>query len=55
MVEELQAAELMPGTPVKDEKHKPLETKARLGKDKNGNPAWFIPSPNNNGQYIQVQ
>ena len=55
VVEELQAAELMPGTPVKDEKHKPLETKARLGKDKNGNPAWFIPSPNNNGQYIQVQ
>lgn len=27
---------------------------ARLGKDKNGNPAWFIPDVNNPGKYLQI-
>lgn len=27
---------------------------ARLGRDQNGNPAWFIPDPDNPGKYLQV-
>ena len=28
---------------------------ARLGKDRQGNPAWFIPDPNRSGKYLQLQ
>ena len=28
---------------------------AKLGKDKNGNPGWFIPHPEKQGQYYQLQ
>ena len=27
---------------------------ARLGKDKNGNPAWFVPDENTPGKYLQI-
>jgi hypothetical protein len=27
---------------------------ARLGKDKDGNPAWFVKDENNPGKYLQV-
>ncbi|MGC4233786.1 MAG: amino acid adenylation domain-containing protein [Niabella sp.] len=27
---------------------------ARLGKDKNGSPAWFVPDENNPGKYLQI-
>jgi glutamate-1-semialdehyde aminotransferase len=33
--------------------HPPVPN-ARLGKDKNGNPAWFIPDVKNPGKYLQV-
>jgi len=28
---------------------------ARLGKDREGNPAWFIPDPHRQGKYLQIQ
>jgi hypothetical protein len=28
---------------------------ARLGRDKDGNPGWFISDANNPGKYLQVQ
>ena len=28
---------------------------ARLGKDKEGNPAWFVPNPEQNGKFLQVK
>jgi len=28
---------------------------ARLGRDKNGNPAWFITDPDRPGKYVQVK
>ncbi|GAB3804013.1 hypothetical protein GCM10028819_34840 [Spirosoma humi] len=28
---------------------------ARLGRDRNGNPAWFIPNPEQPGKYLQVE
>lgn len=27
---------------------------ARLGRDRDGSPAWFVPNPNENGKYMQV-
>jgi glutamate-1-semialdehyde aminotransferase len=33
----------------------PPVTGARLGRDKNGNPAWFIMDPNKPGKYLQVR
>lgn len=36
-------------------KEAPLVPGARLGKDKNGNPAWFIADPEQNGKFLQVK
>ncbi len=33
----------------------PPMTQARIGKDENGNPAWFIEDENNPGQYFQIK
>jgi amino acid adenylation domain-containing protein len=41
-------------TPVLDINHPPLPG-ARLGKDAQGNPAWFIENENNKGTFLQVQ
>jgi acyl transferase domain-containing protein len=34
---------------------KPLATNAKLGRDRAGNPAWFIPDPDRQGKYLQVE
>ena len=36
-------------------KEAPPVSGARLGKDKEGNPAWFVPNPQQNGKYLQVK
>jgi acyl transferase domain-containing protein/glutamate-1-semialdehyde aminotransferase len=47
-IEEMQEAEFLPnGAP----EHLPG---ARLGKDMNGRPAWFVPDPDRPGKYLQV-
>lgn len=33
----------------------PPVTGARLGKDENGNPAWFVKDPNQDGKYLQIE
>jgi len=34
--------------------NKPPVDGARLGRDKNGNPAWFVADPNKNGEYVKI-
>jgi amino acid adenylation domain-containing protein len=34
--------------------NKPPVDGARLGRDKDGNPAWFIVDPNKNGEYVKI-
>lgn len=41
-------------TIVVDGSHPPVKG-AKLGKDENGNPAWFIKNPNQDGKYLQVE
>ncbi|WNZ28006.1 amino acid adenylation domain-containing protein [Leptolyngbya sp. NK1-12] len=60
-VAELQAIGFLPGvTPVntvpngKIDRNCPPQPGARLGKDPEGNPAWYIPDPNRPGKYLQV-
>ena len=47
-IEEMQEAEFLPGGAPE---HLPG---ARLGKDLNGRPAWFVPDPDRPGKYLQV-
>lgn len=44
-------------TQVKPRGKKPASPhpQARLGKDQQGNPAWFIPDPNRQGKYLQLK
>jgi amino acid adenylation domain-containing protein len=37
------------------ERNRPPQADARLGRDPQGNPAWFIPDPERAGKYLQVQ
>jgi glutamate-1-semialdehyde aminotransferase/acyl carrier protein len=57
-VAEMQAAGFLPGgattsAPQMDAS-KPPVTGARLGRDAQGNPAWFVPDPNASGKYLQL-
>ncbi|QYO64422.1 hypothetical protein [Leptolyngbya sp. 7M] len=62
-VAELQVIGFLPSTtpvnPVtnghsKSNQNSPPQPGARLGKDPEGNPAWFIPDPDRSGKYLQV-
>jgi acyl transferase domain-containing protein/glutamate-1-semialdehyde aminotransferase len=35
--------------------HQPPQVGAKLGRDRDGNPAWFIPDPARAGKYLQVE
>ena len=57
-IAELQEADFLPrraaaGTPSFDASQPPLPG-ARLGKDAQGNPAWFVPNPDMPGKYLKV-
>jgi amino acid adenylation domain-containing protein len=57
-IAELQAAGLIPA-PVANEvsrfdRNTPPQPGARLGRDPEGNPAWYIPDPDRPGKYLQV-
>ncbi|MGB2924726.1 MAG: amino acid adenylation domain-containing protein [Limnothrix sp.] len=64
-VAELQAVGLLPGTGQtsssnnngngKGDRHQPPQPGARLGRDPEGNPAWYIPDPERTGKYLQVK
>jgi len=55
---ELQEAEFLPRrTTAKEaafDADKPPVPGARLGKDAAGNPAWFVPNPEQPGKYLKV-
>ena len=34
---------------------RPPVPEARLGKDPSGNPAWYVPNPNEPGKYIKLE
>jgi glutamate-1-semialdehyde aminotransferase len=56
-VEELQAGDFLPGglpASVGADASKPPAPGARLGRDKEGNPAWFVPDPDRAGKYLPV-
>jgi amino acid adenylation domain-containing protein len=59
-VRELQAGDFLPGTAdgansaAPFDATKPPVAGARLGRDPQGNPAWFVPKPDAPGQYTQV-
>jgi glutamate-1-semialdehyde aminotransferase len=54
-VEELQAGDFLPRRqPEPLDPNKPPAPGARLGRDPQGNPAWFVPDPNRPGNYVQV-
>jgi hypothetical protein len=58
-ITEMQAAEFLPEAPAKTgqsfDADRPPVPGARLGRDAEGNPAWFAPNPKEPGKYIQVQ
>ncbi len=55
---EMIASDLLPGKaeaePQALDANKPPVPGARLGKDRDGRPAWFVPNPNEPGKYMQV-
>ena len=66
-VAELQSAGLLPGIAPIDEaadsgsdenrkidRNHPPQPGARLGKDPEGNPAWYVPDPDRPGKYLQI-
>ena len=60
-VTELQEAGFLPGTPKAAaalpaalDTSKPPVPGARLGRDPQGNPAWFVPNPNEPGKYLKL-
>nr|WP_083636515.1 hybrid non-ribosomal peptide synthetase/type I polyketide synthase [Leptolyngbya sp. 'hensonii'] len=65
-VAELQMAGFLPGATVADgangasngqttfDRNRPPQPGARLGKDPEGNPAWYIPDPDRPGKYLKV-
>ena len=57
-VAEMQEAEFLPrraGPGNSFDASQPPVPSARLGRDKDGQPAWFIPDPNAQGKFIKVQ
>jgi len=56
-VAEMQEAELLPRraqvAPF-DASHPPMPS-ARLGRDREGQPAWFVPDPATQGKFIKLQ
>lgn len=62
-VTELQIAELLPRIPPTEQTQntinrfhasQPPQPGAKLGRDPDGNPAWFIPDPDRQGKYLKV-
>ncbi|MGL5805507.1 MAG: type I polyketide synthase, partial [Xenococcaceae cyanobacterium] len=55
-VAELQAVGLLPGLDKTEtlDRNRPPQAGARLGKDSQGNPAWYLPDPDRPGKYLQV-
>jgi hypothetical protein len=57
-IAEMQEAELLPRRAVVqssfDASHPPVPN-ARLGRDKDGQPAWFVPDPNAQGKFTKFQ
>jgi amino acid adenylation domain-containing protein len=57
-VAELQGRRLLPGKTIQNngkiDRNSPPQPGARLGKDPEGNPAWYIPDPERPGKYLQV-
>ena len=55
---ELQEAELLPRKAATSrtvmDGDKPAVPGARLGRDPEGRPAWYVPNPDNPGQYLKV-
>ncbi len=45
-------SQLAVATPVAE--NQPPQPRAKLGRDRHGNPAWFIPDPDRAGKYLQV-
>ena len=57
-VRELQNAKLLPGQVPRQNSYRashPPQSGARLGRDPQGNPAWYIPDPERPGKYLQVE
>ncbi|HJV97375.1 MAG TPA: aminotransferase class III-fold pyridoxal phosphate-dependent enzyme, partial [Albitalea sp.] len=57
-VAELQEAEFLPrrvAAPVLVDASRPPVPNAKLGRDKDGNPAWFIPDEKSPGKYLKVK
>ncbi|MEO7363224.1 MAG: aminotransferase class III-fold pyridoxal phosphate-dependent enzyme, partial [Gemmatimonadaceae bacterium] len=56
---EMQASEFFPPAPevarVVVAANQPPVPNARLGRDKDGSPAWFVPDPETPGQYVRVR
>jgi len=56
-VREMQAGQFLPGGAKTEAKHfdasKPPQPGARLGRDPQGNPAWFVADPHSAGKYVQ--
>jgi glutamate-1-semialdehyde aminotransferase/acyl carrier protein len=50
---EMQRGGFLPGEPPQ-EAAAPPQPDARLGKDRDGNPAWFVPDPARPGKYLQI-
>jgi glutamate-1-semialdehyde aminotransferase len=56
-IAEMQEAEFLPrrvDAPVLADASRPPVPNARLGRDKDGRPAWFIPDPQAQGKFIKV-
>ncbi len=55
-IEELQAGDFLPRRPAPAalDSSKPPVPGARLGRDPQGNPAWFVPDPARAGNYVQL-
>jgi hypothetical protein len=51
----MQAAGLMPGGPPEGRTDTPPQPGARLGRDPQGNPAWFVPDPARPGKYLKLE
>lgn len=58
-IAELQEADFLPRRPVTTTRifdaSRPPVPGARLGKDAQGNPAWFVPNPEVPGKYLKVE
>jgi len=56
-IEEMQRGEFLPA-PINSaaalDASKPPRPDARLGRDPEGNPAWFVPDPNRQGKFLQL-